>query len=52
MAAEPGEWAIWTMTDRNGIDYAAPRLLLDNVGLKPNAHAWRGDVHECHEGER
>lgn len=40
------------MTDNRIVDYTAPRALLDNVGLRPHVHAWRGDVHECYEGER
>lgn len=52
MAAEPGDWTIWTVTDHKTIDYTAPRALLGNVALAPTAHAWRGDVHECYGGER
>jgi len=52
MAAEPGEWAIWTVHDHHTVDYCAPRAQLDNVALRPHAHAWRGDVHECYGGER
>jgi hypothetical protein len=43
---------IWTTPDEPRVDYTAPRLQLSNLRLKPDAHAWRGDVHECYGGER
>jgi len=52
MPSAPGEWAIWTTPDEPRVDYTAPRAMLDSVRLKPDAHAWRGDVHECYGGER
>ncbi len=52
MAAEPGDWLIWTVHDHRTVDYTAPRLQLENLRLKPDAHAWRGDVHACYGGER
>jgi hypothetical protein len=52
MAAEPGDWLIWTVHDHRTVDYTAPRMQLENLALKPNAHAWRGDVHACYGGER
>ena len=52
MPSAPGEWAIWTTPDLPRVDYTAPRAMLSNVRLKPDAHAWRGDVHECYGGER
>jgi hypothetical protein len=48
----PGEWTIWTTPDQPRVDYTAPRLLLGNLRLKPDAHSWRGDVHECYGGEK
>jgi hypothetical protein len=38
--------------DQPRVDYTAPRLLLSNLRLKPDAHSWRGDVHECYGGEK
>jgi hypothetical protein len=53
MAASPGEWVVWTVTDALPyLDYTAPVAMLATRALKPDAHAWRGDVHECYGGER
>ena len=53
MAASPGEWVVWTVADALPyLDYTAPAAMLAICALKPDAHAWRGDVHECYGGER
>lgn len=52
LPSAPGEWAIWTPPNEPRVDYTAPRLLLSTLRLKPDAHAWRGDVHECYGGEK